>query len=61
MNHDVAVVGAGLVGGVFACASAKLGLRTALIESRPPPADHGATTAMRTTYASRSNVCSEVG
>ena len=38
MNHDVAIVGAGIVGLSLACALGQEGLRVALIESAPQPA-----------------------
>lgn len=43
MNHDVAVVGGGLVGLTFACALGRAGVRVALVEARAPetPARHG--------------------
>lgn len=42
MNHDVAVVGGGLVGATLACALAEAGLRIAVVEASeatPPPGD----------------------
>jgi len=42
MNHDVAVVGGGVVGLTLACALGDAGVRVALIEARPAPiADAG--------------------
>jgi len=38
-RHDVAIVGAGMVGATLACCLAEGGLRVALVESAPPPAD----------------------
>jgi 2-octaprenylphenol hydroxylase len=37
--HDVAIIGAGMVGATLACCLAEGGLRIALVESAPPPAD----------------------
>ena len=41
MNHDVAIVGGGLVGATLATALAANGLRVALVEARPPAPEHG--------------------
>lgn len=43
MSYDVAIAGAGIVGGTLACALAKAGLRVAVVEASdpPPPANDG--------------------
>ena len=47
MNHDVAVVGAGMTGATLACALAKAGLRVAVIEAGDPPPPPGDTWELR--------------
>jgi 2-octaprenylphenol hydroxylase len=55
VNHDVAVVGAGMTGATLACALAKAGLRVAVIEAGDPPPPPGDTWELRVSAISRAS------